>query len=290
MSKRIVLEVSNGVAHAQLARPEKMNAIDLAMFEALLDIPRQLRADPSVRCVVLSGQGRAFCAGLDTGAFAALAGDPDAVDRLMSSVPGSPANRAQQAAHGWAQLPVPVIAAIHGVCFGGGLQVALAADIRIVTPDARLSVMEIKWGLIPDMTGIQSMQRLVRGDIARELTYSGRQVSGEEAARLGLATRVAENPVEEALALARSIAERSPDAIRAAKQLFERLAPAAIARSIGPGSRLATNTDGQPQSNRSYYEQHAKALRQFYGPERLITTLAATDRSQTPDLPCLWSP
>jgi enoyl-CoA hydratase/carnithine racemase len=153
---------------------------------------------------------------------------------LLARPEGTPANRAQHAAYAWTSLPVPVIAAVHGVAFGGGLQIALGADIRIVAPDAQFSVMEIKWGLIPDMTGTQTLRHLVRLDVAKELTFSGRIVSGSEAVALGLATRTSAQPLEDALALAREIASKSPDAIRAGKRLLN----ASVTSSTEDGLRL----------------------------------------------------
>jgi enoyl-CoA hydratase/carnithine racemase len=194
------------------------------MFEALADTGRELARDQSLRSVVLSGEGRAFCAGLDFTGFMAMAGEGSeggATRRNpLERESGSPANFAQSAAYVWIELPVPVIAAIHGVAYGGGLQLALGADIRLVAPDARLSVREIHWGLIPDMTGTQTLRHLVRQDVARELTYTGRIVSGTEAVELGLATQVSDTPYQAALELAREIAARSPDAVRAAKRLL----------------------------------------------------------------------
>ncbi len=222
MSDRIAVTREGGVADVRLNRPDKMNALDLEMFEAIVETSKSLAADRSLRAVVLSGEGRGFCAGLDVASFAALANGGSGGGRslLDRSDPG-PANLAQQAAWVWTALPVPVIAAVHGVAFGGGLQIALGADIRFVAPDARLSVMEIKWGLIPDMTGSQTLRRLVPLDVAKELTFTGRVVSGTEAAELGLATHVSESPREAALALAREIEGRSPSAVRAGKRLLE---------------------------------------------------------------------
>jgi enoyl-CoA hydratase/carnithine racemase len=222
--ERVAVAVKDGVADVKLNRAEKLNALDNAMFEALIETGRKLAGDRSVRAVVLSGEGRAFCAGLDFSGFAAMAGGDvsDASPRRnpLEREPGQPANFAQSAGYVWIQLPVPVIAAVHGVAYGGGLQIALGADIRVVAPDARLSVREIQWGLIPDMSGTQTLRHLLRQDVARELTYTGRIVSGTEALELGLATRVSERPYEDALELAGEIAGRSPDAIRAAKQLL----------------------------------------------------------------------
>ncbi len=222
MTERVTIRrESDGVVQVELSRSDKLNALDVPMLDALSEAIETLADDLSVRCVVLSGQGRAFCAGLDFAAFMALAAEMDTVERFFGPSAAPPANRAQHVSHGWTALPVPVIAAVHGVAYGGGLQIALGADIRIVAPDARLSVMEIKYGLIPDMGGSQTLRRLVRLDVAKELTFSGRVISGKEAAELGLATRVADDPLAEATELARSIAARSPDAIRAGKRLLD---------------------------------------------------------------------
>ncbi len=224
MSQRISVSFEEGVADVRLSRPEKLNALDQAMFEGLLQTGTELASNRALRAVVLSGEGRAFCAGLDFSGFASMAseerGPEETGASLLRRSPDSPANWAQRAAYVWTELPVPVIAAVHGVAFGGGFQIAMGTDIRYVAPDARLSVMEIKWGLIPDMTGSQTLRRLVRLDVAKELTFTGRVVSGREALELGLATRVTETPREDALALAREIASRSPDAIRAGKRLL----------------------------------------------------------------------
>jgi len=218
--------MQGGVADVRLNRPDKLNAIDRAMFLALIETGAQLARDKTLRAVVLSGEGRGFCAGLDFASFMAMGDAGDAGSRreaggdLLSTAGDSPATMAQQAAYTWMSLPVPVIAAVHGVAFGGGLQIALGADIRIAAPDARFSVMEIKWGLIPDMTGTQTLRHLVRLDVAKELTFTGRIVDGEEAARLGLVTRVSADPHTDAMAMAAEIATKSPDAIRSAKRLL----------------------------------------------------------------------
>jgi enoyl-CoA hydratase/carnithine racemase len=222
MSERVSVSIDGGVADVRLNRPDKMNALDQAMFSGLIETARGLAANAEVRAVVLSGEGRGFCAGLDFASFMGMAGGQRAGGPgLMSRDQDSPANFAQMAAYAWTALPQPVIAAVHGVAFGGGLQIALGADIRIVAPDARLSVMEIKWGLIPDMSGSQTLRQLVRLDVAKELTFTGRVVSGTEAVALGLATRTSDTPHDGALELAREIATKSPDAIRAGKKLFE---------------------------------------------------------------------
>jgi len=227
LSDRVTVSVEGGVADVRLNRPEKLNALDDAMFRGILEAGLQVRDDPGVRAVVLSGEGRGFCAGLDFSSFAAMGsgggdgGGGGGARGLLATDGESPANRAQRVAWIWTEVPVPVIAAVHGVAFGGGLQIALGADLRLVAPDARLSVMEIKWGLVPDMSGTQSLRRLVRLDVAKELTFTGREVSGSEAVELGLATRACESPREDALALARQLAGKSPDALRAGKRLLD---------------------------------------------------------------------
>src|SRR5262245_51591115 len=218
MTDRVVTSLDSGVAHVELARPDKLNALDLAMFEALVAAGQKLAQDNQVRAVLLSGQGRSFCAGLDFMSFAGL--EEESRARMFERSDSSVANRAQRAAWIWRELPVPVIAAVHGHAFGGGLQIALAADVRIVAPDAELSVMEVELGLIPDMTGTQTLRGLVRLDVALELALTGRRISGTEAVALGLATRFSDDPLDEARALARQIAKKSPHAVRAAKRLF----------------------------------------------------------------------
>jgi len=215
---RVLVSVEEHVAHVRLNRPDKRNGLDLAMFEGIVAAGRKLAADASVRAVVLSGEGPAFCAGLDVKAFFAMG---DAGKRLLERRDGGPANLAQRVAWIWRELPMPVIAAIHGACFGGGMQIALGADLRLVRADARLSIMEIKWGLVPDMSLSKTLLDVVRLDVAKELTCTGRVVDGEEAVALGLATRVTGDPVAEALTLAKLIASKNPHAIRAGKRLLD---------------------------------------------------------------------
>jgi enoyl-CoA hydratase/carnithine racemase len=220
---RVVVTHETGVAHVELAREEKRNGLDLAMFEALIAAGDRLRADRTVRAVVLSGRGKAFCAGLDWGAFLSMGAE--AGPKLLDRSAGSPANVAQRACWIWQELDVPVIAAIRGAAMGGGLQLALGADIRYVAPDAQLSVMEIRYGLIPDMSATKTLGLLVRPDVARDLVWSGRTVGADEAVAIGLATRKEEDPIAAALATAREIAKRSPHAIRSGKRLMRDTAP-----------------------------------------------------------------
>lgn len=227
MEERIRVELTEGVADVRLVRVDKMNALDDAMFSALVETGERLKSEKGVRAVVISGEGRAFCAGLDMGNFGQMAsGDRRTSGNLETPRTPGGANRAQHAVMAWREIPVPVIAAVHGVAFGGGFQLALGADIRYVAPDARMSIMEIKWGLVPDMAGIALLRGLLRDDVARELTFSGRVFNGQEALTLGLATRVCDDPRAEALAFAREVAGKNPDAIRAAKRLLDMTAEA----------------------------------------------------------------
>jgi enoyl-CoA hydratase/carnithine racemase len=240
--QRITVEIVGGVADVRLNRADKMNALDSAMFGALIDTGERLARERGLRAVVMSGNGRAFCAGLDMGRFGQMAeggGSGGTMARDIVARTHGDANAAQQAVMVWRRLPVPVIAAVHGVAFGGGFQVALGADLRFVAPDTKMSVMEIKWGLVPDMAGVALMRNLARADVVRELTFSGRVFSGTEAQALGFATRVCADPYAEAIAFAREIAGKSPDAIRAAKRLLQ------LAQTADPAAILQAESTEQ---------------------------------------------
>ena len=215
--QRVTMAIDAGVADVRLNRPDKMNALDPAMFAGIEDALAQLRNARGLRAVVVSGEGRAFCAGLDMASMAS--GGASAGKDLRDRTHGV-ANIFQHVAWGWRELPVPVIAAVHGIAFGGGFQIMSGADIRIVRPDARLSIMELKWGLVPDMAGVALWRTLVRDDLLRELTYTAREFSGEDAMRYGFATSVADDPHAEAMALAQAIAGRNPEAVRGAKRMY----------------------------------------------------------------------
>ena len=250
MAERVVYTIKEGVADVRLNRPEKMNAIDTAMFEALSRVGKELAAERSLRSVVLSGEGRAFCAGLDFSSFQSMAESSErepGTNRVMAGQDNdNPANLAQQAGYVWHVMPVPVIAAIHGVAFGGGLQICLGADIRIIDPDARISIMEIKWGLIPDMSGTQLLRHLVRLDIVKELTYTGRIINGAEAVTMGMATRTSGTPYEDAMKLAMEIAAKSPDAIRAGKKLLNASRMISAAEGLKMEADLQRSLIGRP--------------------------------------------
>jgi enoyl-CoA hydratase/carnithine racemase len=226
MNDRVTIDIQDGVADVRLVRTDKMNALDDAMFAALIAAGERLKAEKGVRAVVLSGEGRAFCAGLDMGNFGKMASGERSGGTGLVDTPrtDSGANRAQNAVMVWRDVPVPVIAAVHGVALGGGFQLTLGADMRFVAPDAKMAVLEIKWGLVPDMAGIALLRGLVRDDVARDLTYTGRIFTGEEALGLGIATRVCADPRAEALEAAREIAGKNPAAIRANKRLLNLMA------------------------------------------------------------------
>jgi enoyl-CoA hydratase/carnithine racemase len=243
-AERVLVSIDEHVAHVRLNRPEKRNGLDLAMFEALVAVGERLAADRSVRSVVMSGAGPSFCAGLDWRAFLAMG--TEAGSKLLARDARSPANLAQRACWIWTELEVPVIAAVHGAALGGGLQLALACDVRIVAPGAQLSVMEVRYGLVPDMTATQTLLRLVRPDVARELMYTGRSVSGEEAVAIGLATRTAADPRAAAEELARTIAAQSPHAVRAAKKLCVESGHASVAAAFRLETELQLSLMGTP--------------------------------------------
>lgn len=226
MEQRIRVTTTDGVADVRLSRPDKMNALDQAMFEALVETGSSLARQRGLRAVVISGEGKAFCAGLDMGRFAQMAAPGEGGKSISTELRLGPrshgiSNASQYAVLVWRDIPVPVIAAVHGVAFGGGFQLALGADLRFVAPDTKMSVMEIKWGLVPDMGGMLLMPQLARGDVIRDVTYSGRVFTGSEALGLGFATRVCDDPHAAAMAFAREVAGRSPHAIRADKRLMK---------------------------------------------------------------------
>jgi enoyl-CoA hydratase/carnithine racemase len=234
---RVRIEVADGIADVRLTRADKHNGLDWQMFVSINEAVDMVGELDDVRAVVLSGDGPSFCAGLDIKSFAA--GNGDLAGDGLERPAGQRANLAQRVAYGWRELPVPVIAALHGACLGGGLQIALGADVRIAAPDTQLSVMEIVHGLIPDMSITQTLPRLVRDDVARELVYTGRKVGAEEALELGLVTRIADDPRAAARELAQTIAERSPAAIRSAKRLLNE------APELSPAAALELETELQ---------------------------------------------
>lgn len=227
---RVTVEVTGGIADVRLARPDKRNALDRAMFAAIAGAGEFVKALPDLHAVVLSGEGRSFCAGLDLSIFGSLGdgggGNDDGSGNPGALTAGGMTHVGQQVAWVWQEIAVPVIVAVHGHALGGGLQIALGADIRIVHPDTQMSAREVYWGLVPDMTGTLFLSRLVRPDIAKELIFTARIFDGRQASALGLVTRLSDDPRADAMALAAEVAARSPDAVRAAKRLINRLVSA----------------------------------------------------------------
>jgi enoyl-CoA hydratase/carnithine racemase len=219
MSDRVLLEIRDGVAYVTLNRAEKYNGLDRPMLHGLVEVAGRIAADRSVRAVILAGAGNAFCAGLD---FASVGKSAAAFVRAGLKLPGQKTNLFQQACWAWRELPVPVIAVLHGHCFGGGVQLALAADFRFATPNCQLSIMEGKWGLIPDMTGSVTLRELVPMDIAKRLTMTAEVFDGRQALEYGLVTGVSHDPRKDAEALADQLIARSPDALALTKRLLHR--------------------------------------------------------------------
>lgn len=261
-AERVSIELDGHVAVVTLTRAEKHNALDLPMLDAIIAATERLRTESGVRAVVLHGAGKSFCSGLDFPAVAA-AGGLEAFTGILDEP--SP-NYFQRAGHGWIDLPVPVIAAIHGSCLGGGLQIALAADIRIASPDARLSVMEGRWGLIPDMSITRTLPRLVGIDVAKELTFTARTIDATEAARLGLITRLADDPLAAATELAQEIAGRSPDAVRRAKRLFNESWAGSAAQTLALEAELQGELIGTPNQLAAMTAAMTKQAAQFTDP------------------------
>ncbi|HEY5189733.1 MAG TPA: crotonase/enoyl-CoA hydratase family protein [Solirubrobacteraceae bacterium] len=262
-TERVRIEIAEHVAVVTLTRAEKHNALDIPMFEAILAAAGRLREEPGVRAVVLHGDGPSFCSGLDVMSIMASGNGTDALhEPLRGPVP----NRFQRAAYDWLLVPVPVIAAVHGNCLGGGLQIALGADFRIAHPESRLSVMEIKWGLVPDMAITRTLPRLVRLDVAKELTFTGRVFSGTEAAQLGVVTRVSDDPLTAARELAAEIAARSPDAIRSAKRLFDTAWHGTAEQTLALEAELQLGLIGSPNQLAAVTAGFTKEPAEFQDP------------------------
>ncbi len=263
-----IVHHTGGVAEVILNRPDKMNAIAPDMFTALIDAGESLITNTSVRAVVLRGEGRAFCAGLDLVNFENMKAGIDMIDptRLTERSHGD-ANKFQRVATVWRDIPVPVIAALHGVAFGGGLQIALGADIRLVTADIKMSIMDIKWGLVPDMAGMIFLRQLMRADVARELIYTGRIIGGTEAVALGLATRVVDDPLASAVQLAQEMTQKSPLALRAAKRMLNQWGDASDAALLLAEADEQSRLIGRAEQMEAIQANLEKRLPVFHDPE-----------------------
>jgi enoyl-CoA hydratase/carnithine racemase len=250
---RVLLDVgADGVAHVQMNRPDKKNALDAGLFEGLRDAALRVQHDASIRVVVLSGRGDCFCAGLDFATFGEMAdGGLDAesedIRAAGADLSAGGANSAQQIAWLWQEIPQPVIAAVQGAAYGGGFHIALGADIRLIAPDARIAFVEITWGLVPDLSGTQGLRRCnVPLDVAKRMILSGEPISGRQAVAWNLGTELSEDPIAEALRLARLIAGRSPDAVRAAKALLNESRQVSVAEGLANEFKASTSLMGGP--------------------------------------------
>jgi len=216
INDRISIDFRDHTAVVSLSRPEKFNGMDLEMMQALLAAARRVRKARDVRAVVLRGEGEAFCSGLD---FARVMGRPARVLTRFFAF-WRKDNFFQRVCLAWRDLPVPVIAVTHGYCFGAGMQLALACDFRFSAPACEYSIMELEWGIIPDMSASVTLRELVPSDVAMELAMTGRKFGADEALELNLVSRIEEQPLDAALAFAEDLARRSPDAITGIKKLF----------------------------------------------------------------------
>ena len=275
VTDRILVSINDGVADVRLNRPDKLNAVDPAMFTALTTTGANIANDRSIRAVVLSGEGRGFCAGLDFSSFQAMTGSSEAggsqgdehdataafaaaAGSIVERLPGKITNLFQEAVHVWTRLEVPVIAACRGPVLGAGFQLALGCDIRFTEPDAKWSILEIRWGLLPDMTGVQELVRVVGLDVAKELCYTGRMVSGSEAVELGIATHLEHDPHVAAMSLATEIASKNPHAIRGMKSLLNAAGTRPLVDSFTEESRLMGALLGSPnqmEAVMAYFEK-----------------------------------
>jgi enoyl-CoA hydratase/carnithine racemase len=250
MSDRVSITIDNGIADVRLTRADKRNALDSEMFRAIAEAGERLKTEPGVRCVVLSGEGKSFCAGLDMGSMQQLAGAPPADGEEQTNAGdidnGQITHLAQQICWVWQELPMPVISAVHGHALGGGIQLALGTDIRFVHPETKMSVRETYWGIVPDMTGTFMLSKLVRPDIAKELTFTARIFSGTEAYEMGMVTHLTETPYDDAMALAAEIAGISPSAVRASKELINNMAVDGAAEQFAEERRLIKTQIGTP--------------------------------------------
>jgi enoyl-CoA hydratase/carnithine racemase len=265
MSDALQITIENHIAHVRLNRPASHNAIDGPIMDGLLTFARQMMQPGEVRVIVLSGNGKSFCAGIDLTSFAdmssgELSGDSENVAQAMQDISPGGANQAQQVGWLWQEIPVPVIAAVHGAALGGGLNLALGADIRIVHPAAKLGFVEISWGLLPDMSASQSLRRLVALDRMKEMVLTGRRFNGEQAQQYGLATEVSETPLEDALTMAATIASHNPDAVRAAKHILNNCALVDVATGLAEeaaATRQLLGSSNQLEAVTAHFEGRA---------------------------------
>lgn len=265
MSERVIVNISDGIADVRFNRPEKRNALDGEQFAAIVEAGESLKGNKKIRVVVVSGEGASFCAGLDLASMGGMAtgerqggNTPTASDMQEGRI----THLGQQSAWVWQEVPVPVIAAVHGHALGGGCQIALGADMRFAHPDTKFSVRETYWGLVPDMAGTVLMQGLVRPDVMKDIVFSARIFDGREAHEMGLVTRLTESPREDALTYAEEICRRSPDAVRGAKELLNRMTLDFAAAQFAAERRIIGSLIGghnQREAVMSDFEKRAPA-------------------------------
>ena len=271
---RVKVSIEGGIADVRLDRADKRNALDPAMFDAIARAGKDLVSNKEIRAVVLSGSGASFCAGLDFASFQSMADGGSSNSETKSNSgenagamqPGAITHLAQQICWVWQEVPVPVIAAIQGHALGGGMQLSLGADIRIAHPDTQFAMREVHWGLIPDMTGTLMLSRLVRDDVAKDLVFSARVISGTEAHQLGVVTRLTDSPLEVAMQIASEIAERSPDAVRGAKALINRLSNAGAAEHFAEERKIIYSLIGKPNQVEAVMSNFEKRPASFVSP------------------------
>ena len=273
---RVTVTISDGIADVRLDRADKRNALDPPMFDAIAKAGHDLVTNREIRAVVLSGNGNSFCAGLDFGSFQSMADSGKNGDGSKASTsssenagamqPGAITHLAQQICWVWQEVPVPVVAALQGHALGGGMQLALGADIRVAHGETQFAMREVHWGLIPDMTGTLMLSRLVRDDVAKDLVFSARIISGVEAHFLGVVTRLSDTPFETAMQIAREIADRSPDAVRGAKALINRLSNAGAAEHFAEERRIIYSLIGKPNQVEAVMSNFEKRPAKFRPP------------------------
>jgi enoyl-CoA hydratase/carnithine racemase len=273
---RVTVTISDGIADVRLDRADKRNALDPAMFDAIAKAGNDLVTNREIHAVVLSGNGNSFCAGLDFGSFQSMAdsgkngdssnGNTSSSQNAGAMQPGAITHLAQQICWVWQEVPVPVVAALQGHALGGGMQLALGADIRVAHGETQFAMREVHWGLIPDMTGTLMLSRLVRDDVAKDLVFSARIISGVEAHALGVVTRLSDTPFETAMQIAREIADRSPDAVRGAKALINRLSNAGAAEHFAEERSIIYSLIGKPNQVEAVMSNFEKRPAKFRPP------------------------
>lgn len=271
MTNALQITIQDHIAHVRLNRPEAHNAIDGSIMQGLLDFAQGMMDPGDVRVLVLSGMGKSFCAGIDLSSFDAmssgeLSNDSDNVAAALTDISPGGANRAQQLGWLWQEIPIPVIAAVQGAALGGGLNLALGADIRVVHPGAKLGFVEISWGLLPDMSATQSLRRLAALDRIKELVMTGRRFTGEQALQYGLATQLSETVVDDALAMAATIAARNPQAVRAAKRILNNSALVDVATGLAQEAAATRQLLGSPNQLEAITAQFEGRAPNFQNP------------------------